>query len=105
MKTIYTATAAIAILTLAGGCATTNPAVGGLETEKLVRYDCEGKDISVRAADDFSSVRVRTHEGSVNLDRAESGEFKGDGWTLKTAGGLSLMHKDKVVASNCKKEA
>lgn len=105
MKTIFTVTAAIAILTFVGGCATTSPAVGGLDTDKLVRYECEGKGFSVRAADDFSSVRVRTHEGSVNLDRAESGEFKGDGWTLKTAGGLSLMHKDKVVASNCKKEA
>ncbi len=105
MKTTLQATALAAILTLASGCATMSPAVGGLDTDKLARYECEGKGFSARAAEDFSSVRVRTHEGSVNLDRAEGGEFKGDGWTLKTAGGLTLVHKDKVVAQNCKKEA
>ncbi len=105
MKTPLQITALSMIFLLVGGCASTNLSVGGLETEKLVRYDCEGKDFSARAAEDFSSVRVRTPEGSVNLDRAEGNEFKGDGWTLKTAGGLVLLHKDKVVAQNCKKEA
>ena len=45
MKTIFTATAAIAILTLAGGCATTNPAgfvaaqcVGAALAYLLVRW-------------------------------------------------------------------
>ena len=91
-------------LIVIGGCATTGASVGGLETDKLVRYDCEGKDFSVRAAEDYASVRVRTPEGSVNLDRADGGEYKADGWVLKTNGGLSLMHKDKVISSNCKRQ-
>lgn len=89
---------------LLAGCATMGP-VGGLEPGKLVRYDCEGHDFSARIEDDFASARVRTHEGSVNLSRGEGDEFKGEGWTLKTQGGLQLIHKDKVVAKNCKKEA
>ena len=105
MKTAIFAAVLATSFTLIGGCATTGAAVSGLETERLVRYDCEGKDFSVRAAEDYSSVRVRTHEGSVNLDRADNGEFKGDGWVLKTQGGLSLMHKEKIIGSNCKKEA
>jgi hypothetical protein len=105
MKTVLQVSVLAAISILANGCVSTGASIGGLETDKLVRYDCEGKDFSARAAEDFSSVRVRTPEGSVNLDRTEGNEFKGDGWTLKTAGGLVLMHKDKVVAQNCKKEA
>ena len=98
-------TLAIATAAFVAGCASLG-AVGGLETGKLVRYDCEGHDFSARIADDYTSVRVRTHEGSVNLDRtAEGDEFKGEGWTLKTQGGLQLAHKDKVVAKSCKKEA
>ena len=103
MKLAQVSIAAIAAVTIAG-CATVG-AVGGLETGKLVRYDCEGQDFSARLADDFSSVRLRTKEGSVNLDRADGEEFKGEGWVLKTQGGLQLLHKDKVVANSCKKEA
>ena len=105
MKLPFYAIAVAATAMITGGCATTNVAVGGLETEKLVRYNCEGKDFSARAAEDYLSVRVRTPEGSVNLDRAEGNEFKGEGWTLKTTNGLALVHKDKVVSHNCKKEA
>lgn len=86
------------------GCASIGP-VGGLEAGKLVRYDCDGHDFSARIADDYTSVRLRTPEGSMNLDRAESDEFKGEGWVLKTQGGLQLLHKEKVVAKSCKKEA
>ena len=86
------------------GCASL-ASVSGLESGRLVRYDCEGQDFSARIADDFTSVRLRTQEGSVNLDRAEGDEFKGAGWVLKTQGGLQLLHKEKVVATSCKKEA
>lgn len=103
MKKAHISLATITAMTLAG-CASLGP-VGGLESGKLVRYDCEGKDFSARIADDFASVRVRTHEGSVNLDRAEGDEFKGEGWQLKTQGGLQLVHKEKIVAKNCRKEA
>ncbi len=103
MKKAYLGFTAIAALTIVG-CASLGP-VGGLESDKLVRYDCEGHDFSARIADDSKSVRVRTHEGSVNLDRGEGDEFKGEGWVLKTQGGLQLLHKEKVVARNCKKEA
>ena len=103
MKLAHISIAVISAVTIVG-CATVG-AVGGLETGKLVRYDCEGHDFSARIADDFGSVRLRTHEGSVNLDRADGEEFKGEGWVLKTQGGLQLLHKDKVVAKSCKKEA
>ena len=103
MKATQISLAAVVAMTIAG-CASLGP-VGDLETGKLVRYDCEGHDFSARLADDFGSVRVRTHEGSVNLDRTESGEFKGEGWVLKTQGGLELLHKEKVVGKSCKKVA
>lgn len=102
MKSMHFCFGVIAALTIAG-CASMG-SVGGLETGKLVRYECEGKDFQARLADDYNSVRLRTHEGSVNLDRADGGEFKGEGWVLKTQGGLQLVHKDKVIAKNCKKE-
>ena len=101
MNALTTCCTAVLAATLVA-CASTG-SVGGLETTSLVRYECEGKGFSARIAEDNSSVRLRTHEGSVNLDRSEADEFKGDGWTLKTQGGLQLFHKDKVVASNCKK--
>ncbi|MDX2220198.1 MAG: hypothetical protein SF172_14375 [Burkholderiales bacterium] len=82
---------------IAVGCATTGP-VAGLEPGKLVQFECEGgKGFGARIEEDYSGVRVRTHEGSVNLARAENDEFKGDGWTLKTQGGMQLAHKDKVM--------
>jgi hypothetical protein len=101
MKIAFLTTAAIVAL---AGCASLGP-VGGLETGRMVRYDCEGRDFSARLADDFTSVRLRTHEGSVNLDRAGDDEFKADDWVLKTQPVVQLRHKDKVVAANCKKEA
>lgn len=103
MKLAHISIAAITTVTIAG-CATVGT-VGGLETGNLVRYACEGHGFSARVADDYKSVRVRTHEGSVNLDRTDGDEFKGEGWVLKTQGGLQLLHKDKVVAKSCKKEA
>ncbi len=86
------------------GCASMGP-VGGLEAGKLVAYECEGKSFSARIEEDYAGVRLRTHEGSANLARGENDEFKGDGWTLKTQGGMQLVHNDKVVAKGCKKSA
>lgn len=102
MKAAHFTTLVIMAMTVAS-CATLGP-VGNLESGKLVRYDCDGHDFSARIADDYTSVRLRTHEGSINLDRVEGDEFKGDGWVLKTQGGLQLIHKEKIVASSCKKE-
>jgi hypothetical protein len=101
MKPLKTCLATVLAATLVA-CASSG-SVGGLETTSLVRYECEGKSFSARITEDNSSVRLRTHEGSINLDRSDADEFKGDGWVLKTQGGLQLFHKDKVVASNCKK--
>ena len=103
MKAVHFSLVAIAAASVVG-CAS-HGTVSGLESGKQVRYDCEGHDFSARIADDFNSVRVRTHEGSVNLDRTDGEEFKGEGWVLKTQGGLQLIHKEKVVAKSCKKEA
>lgn len=86
------------------GCASMGP-VGGLEVGKLVAFECEGKNFSARIEEDHRGVRLRTHEGSANLVRGENDEFKGDGWALKTQGGMQLFHKDKVVAKGCKKAA
>lgn len=95
---------AIVACVMAAGCATTGP-VAGLETGKLVQFECEGgKGFGARIEDDYNSVRLRTHEGSVNLARGENDEFKGEGWTLKTQGGMQLAHKDKVM-KGCRRAA
>ncbi len=101
MKQIMTI-AALALSTV--GCAGLAP-IAGLETSRQVRYICEGSDFSARLSEDYSSARLRTKEGSVDLDRREGNEFIGEGWTLKTNGGMQLMHKEKVVANNCRKDA
>ena len=101
MKTAVIAIAALAALS---GCTTIGP-VAGLESGSLARYDCEGQGFSARIAEDFTSVRLRTHEGSVNLNRGEDDAFAGDGWKLTTRGGMELAHKDKIVAKNCKKQS
>ncbi len=101
MKRSIVVIAAVASLS---GCTTIGP-VAGLESSSLVRYDCEGQGFSARVAEDFTSVRVRTHEGSVNLNRGEDDAFAGDGWKLTTRGGMELAHKDKIVAKNCKKQS
>jgi ferric-dicitrate binding protein FerR (iron transport regulator) len=100
MKKILTI-AAIALLTV--GCAGLAP-IAGMETTQQVRYTCEGGDFSARLSEDYTSARLRTKEGSVDLDRREGNEFVGEGWTLKTNGGMQLMHKEKVVAKNCRKD-
>ena len=92
-----------ATLSLLTACSTMRP-VAGLEAGKMVRYGCEGHDFSARIEDDFTSARVRTPEGSVNLPRVEGDMFKGDGWTLAAGSNVQLTHKDKVVSKNCKKE-
>jgi hypothetical protein len=101
MKQIITIAASAAF---AAGCAGLAP-IAGMETSRQVRYSCEGVEFSARLSDDFSSARLRTKEGSVDLDRREGNEFAGEGWILKTEGGMQLMHKEKVVAKNCRKDA
>ncbi len=86
------------------GCAGLAP-IAGMETSRQVRYTCEGGEFSARLSEDYTGARLRTKEGSVNLDRRDGNEFVGDGWTLKTEGGMQLLHKDKVVAKNCRKDA
>jgi hypothetical protein len=79
------------------GCASMGP-VSGFEPGKLVQFECEGgKGFGARIEEDYSGMRLRTHEGSVNLVRGENDEFKGEGWTMKTQGGLQLAHKDKIL--------
>ena len=93
-----------AIAWLTAGCAGLTP-IAGMETSRQVRYNCEGADFSARMSEDYASARIRTKEGSVDLDRRDGNEFAGEGWTLRTEGGMQLMHKEKIVARNCRTEA
>jgi hypothetical protein len=103
MKTVLLSFVSLAFV---AGCATAPSA--GLETGKFVRFACNGgKSFAARISDDGKSLRVRTHEGAVELDAAGDGQFKGDGFTFFSGGdkGIALQHKDKWVGESCKKEA
>lgn len=102
MKLAHIALAAAA-MTLSA-CATAP--IAGLEAGKFVRYDCTGSDFSARMSDDGKTLRLRTKEGSMDLDAAGDGTYKGDGFTFYGSGdrGIALQHKDKWVGERCKKE-
>lgn len=101
MKTIFSlATIALAC----SACATTDGPIAGIETTSYTTFTCEGKGFSARLEEDRRSMRLRTPEGSVNVVAAGDGMYKGDGWTLASSeGAVTLKHRDKVVAKNCKK--
>lgn len=105
MKT--TSVLAMSALALAAsGCATQAP-VAGLNTATYTTFACEGgKSFGARMDQDLRSVRLRTHEGSVNVVAGGDGNFAGDGWTFATQGadGISLRHQGKVIGKNCRKE-
>lgn len=80
----------------------------GMQSGKFVTFACEGgKTFSARAADDGSTVRVRAHHGSAELERKAGGVYEGEGYKLSTqeAGGISLMHDGKPQGKGCKAAA
>ena len=78
--------------------------IAGIDKVAYTPFACEGKGFSARLEED-GSVRLRTHEGSVNVALAGEGVYQGDGWTLANGSdGTTLKHKDKVVGKNCRKE-
>lgn len=98
---------AVVLAALTTGCATSGP-VAGMDTTKYTTFTCVGgKSFGARMEEDHKSVRLRTHEGSVNVAASTEGTFAGEGWTFTTVGadGVSLKHKDKMVGKNCRKEA
>jgi hypothetical protein len=74
-----------------------------MKAGEFVAFGCDsGKRMTVRAADDGSTVRVR-YEGGYELDRKAPGVYEADGWKLVTKDGSSeLIHNDKTVLKNCK---
>jgi hypothetical protein len=76
-----------------------------MEPGKFVTFDCEGGDFQARWNPDTSTVRVRSHHGSAELDKVAEGTFRGDGFELVSAGssGATLSHAGKVISKNCKR--
>jgi hypothetical protein len=90
-------------LLLATGCASTSSIPSGMKADEFVAFGCdEGKRMTVRAASDGSTVRLR-YEGGRELDRKQAGVYEADGWKLTTQNGVTeLIHNGKVVLKNCK---
>ena len=85
---------AIAVVVLASACASMAPTPAGMEAGKFVTFDCEGGDFQARWNPETSTVRVRSHHGSAELDKVAEGTFRGDGFELVSAGisGATLTH-------------
>ncbi len=99
-----TVTLSLLFAALAAGCANT-PAPADLPADRFVSLSCaDGKSFQARYAKDGSTVRVRSHHGSAELERQPDGRFTGDGYTLdfKAGGGISLDHAGKSQGKSCK---
>jgi hypothetical protein len=95
----------VAVVALASACASMAPAPTGMEAGKFVTFDCDGGDFQARWNPDTSTVRVRSHHGSAELDKAADGSFRGDGFELVSASGAmpTLAHGGKVISKNCRR--
>lgn len=96
------------LVVLVAGCASAPPAPAGLIADRFVTLSCaENKSFQLRYAKDGSTIRVRSHAGSAELDRQADGRFTGEGFTLdfKAEGGASLDHAGKSQGKACKAAA
>lgn len=95
----------VAVASVLTACASMAPAPSGMEAGKFVNFDCDGGDFQARWNPETSTVRVRSHHGSAELDKASDGSFRGEGFELSTtsSGGPTLAHAGKVISKNCKR--
>lgn len=99
---------AFAVLaTLFTGCATSS---GQSATEttpgKFVTYNCDNKKtFSARFNNETNTVRIRTHDGSAELSKADRGLYRDDEgqWILTLQGGnkTELVFKGKAAYTAC----
>lgn len=87
------------------GCVSAPATPPALAGGTFVQFACaDGKRFGARASADGSSVRVRAHHGSAELDRKDEGVYEGEGYRLVTRGAdaYSLTHAGKPQGANCK---
>lgn len=106
MKMSQFALAAV-VASLASGCASTGgKSAAEMSPGKYVNYTCEGgKSFSVRHDAENNSVRIRTHEGSIDLTKSGRGLYRDDEghWILGLADGKNteLVYKSNAKYKNC----
>ncbi len=96
---------ALALAALVAACASPSPSVPGLVPGKFATVSCaDNKTFQLRISDNGSSVRVRAHHGSAELDAQGGGAYAGEGYLLRLQGedAISLQHDGKVQARLCK---
>jgi hypothetical protein len=101
-----TATLTLLSAALAAGCASVPSATADLPADRFVTLNCaDGKSFQVRRAQNGQTVRVRSHQGSAELERQADGRFAGESFVLdfKAEGGISLEHASKSQGKACKR--
>jgi hypothetical protein len=105
MKPALVSLVTLALATLVAACASPSPSVPGLAPGKFATAGCaENKTFQLRLSDSGSSVRVRAHHGSAELDAQGAGVYAGEGYVLRLQGedAISLQHNGKVQARLCR---
>lgn len=93
------------VVGLAACASTSSYLPSGMSEGMFSRLSCEdGKSFQARFAEGGKSVRVRALHGATELAMTQIGVYEGDGYQLQLSGndGLSLHHKGKVEARQCK---
>lgn len=91
---------------MATGCATSGKSAAELSPGKFVTYNCDDKkSFQVRFNAEEGTARVRTHEGSAELNKGARGLYRDDEgqWILALGEGKNteLVFKSKTVYKNC----
>jgi hypothetical protein len=100
-------TAVTTIALLAAGCASNHgKSVAEATPETFVTYSCDNsKSFSARFSAETSSVRVRTLDGSSELNKGDRGLYRDEAgtWvlTLGAANSTELVFKGKAIYTKC----
>ena len=100
-------TATTMAVLLAAGCATDHgKSVAEANPDAFVSYACEnGKSFSARFSAESATVRIRTMDGSAELDKGGRGLYRDAAghWVLRlgAANSTELIHKGKVTHTRC----
>ena len=98
---------AVTILLAATGCATDHgKSVAEAKPDSFVTYACENnKSFSVRFSAESATVRIRTMDGSAELNKGDRGMYRdaAEHWILRLGAESSteLIHKGKVTHTQC----